>query len=167
MMLKTLKHSKKTFERKFIFCFFLLLASCQQLPLIEPNKQTDVREVQLGTSNYYLLLPFNFSLEEAEGKEGQLGYSINPNDTSSKMDGFIEIRHGGPISGENIFEKGSVNFVQSFLFNKKVIWKINKTDKGYFDAFTTESGDLNASASSKTKSEVEKIISIIATSKKK
>lgn len=142
--------------------------SCQEqnLPIIQSIKTKDIKEVRLGESNYYLLLPNNFEISEAQGKEGSLGYDIFPKDTSLTMFGFIDIRHGNPI-GSNSEDNSAKVFAISNLSDKKVKWKIYQTETGYFNAFTSESGDLNATASSKNRIEVDSLISIIATLKRK
>ena len=151
-----------------VSCSILLIDSCQenQIPFIEPAHGSNLKEFRLGESDYYLSLPDNLRVSEARGKEGQLGYDIIPNDTSSTMFGSIEILPGRPIG--DLTENGSATaFAKSFLSNKKVTWKIYKTETGYFDTFSTKNGDLSARASSTNKREIDRLISIIATLRKK
>jgi len=145
-----------------------VLGSCQthNLPIISPIKKKELKEVQLGTSNYYLLLPYNFEISEARGKEGQLGYNIIPKDTSSTMLGFVEIRRGRPIGGGDD-DSDSKPFAESLLGDKKVQWRIATTETGYYHAFTSENGDLNAHASAKLRTDIDTLVSIIASMKKK
>lgn len=145
------------------------LVSCQfgQLPVIQPNTGSDLKEARLGESNYYLLLPDRFELSEARGKEGQLGYNIMPGNPSSTMFGFIEIRRGQPIGDPLSVSRTAKAFAKSAFLDKEIPWTINKTETGYFEAFTTENGDLNARVSSKNREEIDVLISIIATLKKK
>ena len=166
----TILQKKFLLGLKLIFISFSILwfNACEQVPFIEANNKSGLKETRLGESKYYLLLPENFKLSEARGKEGQLGYSLIPIDTSSTMFGFIEIRHGNPIGGDSLFSnKNDKIFAESYLLNKKVSWTINQSETGYFTAFTTENGDLNARVSSKNRNEIESLISVIATLKEK
>ena len=114
------------------------------------------------------MLPGNFELlEEARGIEGQLGYNIIPKDSSSTAFGFIEIQHGRPIGDNSRLDKSAKLFAKSYLSDKKVNWTIYKTETGYFIAFTTEDGDINANVSSKKRTEIDSLISIIATLKER
>ncbi|MBS1655973.1 MAG: hypothetical protein JSU05_14065 [Bacteroidetes bacterium] len=131
------------------------------------NSISGIYETRLGQSNYYILLPGTFLLSEARGKEGQLGYNIIPKDTSSTMFGFIEIKQGHPIGYISINEGSPKETISSYLLNKQVQWNIYITQTGYFDASTDEKGDLNASASSKKRNEIDSLISIISTLKQK
>jgi hypothetical protein len=139
----------------------------QNLPFISAINKQGLKEVQLGNSNYYLLLPDNFEISEARGKEGQLGYNIMPKDTSLTMFGFIEIRHGHPIGGNLYDNLNSKAFAESLLANIRVQWKIATTETGYYQAYTSENGDLNARVSSKPRTDIDTLISIVASLKKK
>jgi hypothetical protein len=156
-----------------IFCLtvsiLIVFSGCQtqNLSFISAINKQGLKEVQLGNSNYYLSLPDNFEISEARGKEGQLGYNIIPKDTSSTMFGFIEIRHGSPIGGNLNDNLNSKPLAESLLANKKVQWKIATTETGYYQAYTSENGDLNARVSSKLRTDIDTLISIVASLKKK
>jgi hypothetical protein len=144
-------------------------AGCQSknLPFISVVSKTNSHEVRLGTSNYFVLLPSNFTISEARGKEGQLGYNIISKDTSSTKFGFIEIRRGHPV-GRDLYNKANSElFVKTRLADKKVQWKIAMTETGYYQAFTSENGDLNAQVSSKLRTDIDTLVSIIASLNKK
>jgi hypothetical protein len=115
-------------------------------------------ETRLGESNYFIQLPDAFKLIEARGKEGELGYHIIPGDNSSTMLGFIEIEHGDPIGGKPLDTSSSQEIITTYFLGKKVHWRINKTETGYFAASTDEKGDLNANASSKRRNEIDSLI---------
>jgi hypothetical protein len=148
----------------FLFYSFYLV-SCQsqneQLPFIEAITNEKLIEVKLGESDYYLKIPDGFEVTEARGKEGQLGYNIIPNDSISTMFGFVEIESGRPIGG-GFSGKSSNKYVQSLFLNKKTTWKIYKEESGYFTAHTKK-GDISSDVSSKSKNEIDSLISIIAT----
>ena len=134
---------------------------------IKTNSTADIHEARLGESNYFIQLPDIFKISEARGKEGQLGYNIIPKDTSSTMFGFIEIRHGNPIGDISQYGGPPTEIISSYLLDKKVEWKIYKTETGYFDASTNEKGDLNANASSKNRNQIDSLVSIISTLRQK
>jgi hypothetical protein len=147
----------------------IVFFSCQaqNLPFISAINKGDLKEVRLGNSNYYLLLPVNFKISEARGKEGQLGYNIISKDSSSTIFGFIEINHGHPVGNNLHNDLNSKPFAESLLANKKVQWKIAITENGYYQAYTSENSDLNAHGSSKLKTDIDTLISIVASLKKK
>lgn len=145
-----------------------VFASCgkeQTLQNIAPAVNNSFKETRLGDSNFYLLIPDNYQIKEARGKEGQLGYSIILKDGEPGAYGFIEIRRGSPIGVE--LNKTATQLATSKLDAGNVVWFVNQTETGYFSAFTNEIGDLNAKASSKELKEVETMISIIATLSRK
>ena len=145
----------------------LSIASCQhqKIPAIEASSSNSP-ETRLGETDYYLRLPDSLLLSEARGKEGQLGYNILPTDSSSTLHGFIEIIKGRPVGGRNT-GSGAKVFATSYLAGNKVNWEIYQTETGYFTAFTNEAGDLNAEVSSKTRAEIDNLVSVIATLRKK
>ena len=169
----------KTKMTRFAFLsFFVIYLSCattteqnrlsgKDTELTKINLRTDTREVRLGESNYFIQLPDNFRLSEARGKEGQLGYNIVPKDTSSSMHGFIEVRYGNPIGNISFHDGPPKEIIYSSLLNKKVEWRIYRTETGYYYASTNEKGDLNANASSKNRKGIDSLISIISTLKQK
>jgi hypothetical protein len=146
--------------------FILLNSSCQpnkKLPIIEPDLNHP--EQQLGVSSFYLKLPPGFRLEEATGKEGQLGYDIIPLDSASTLFGSVEIQQGRPIGGANLYDNPK-RYARSLFLGKETIWKMEQTETGYFVAYTRKEG-ISAEASSKNKKGLDSLISIIATLRKK
>ena len=145
------------------------LVSCQftQSISIEPSAGPDSREMRLGESDYYVMLPESLRLSEARGKEGQLGYNLMPRDTASTQYGFIEIRRGSPILGGSTSTAKPVGSATSRLLDNRVTWTVDQTETGYFNAYTNEGGEVNARASSKDREELNNLIAIIATLKKK
>lgn len=141
----------------------LWTCNCSRGPFIGASGDADLKEYRLGQSRYYVSLPDGFQITEAHGKEGQLGYSLKPNDPSSTMYGFIEIEAGMGVKGDKLEPTGPVEYARSYLMNKSVTWTIERTSKGYLYANTDESGDLNAKASSKDRDELDRMISLIAT----
>lgn len=137
--------------------------NAQTPSIIAPINQDGLREVRLGISNYYLLLPDKFEISEARGKEGQLGYNILLKDGSFTMYGLIEIRRGRPIGNNLDNETKADTCAQSFLDGKIVTWKLYRTETGFYTAFTSETGDLNARVSSSDRLGIDTLISIIAT----
>lgn len=138
------------------------------LPVIQPNTSADLIETRLGTSDYYVSIPPGFEIKEARGKEGQLGYNIMPRDETIDQYGFIEIKRGSPImSGFDSLVGSGKAFAKARLLDNDVVWSSYKTETGYYSAYTTEIGDLNARASSKDQKQVESMIAIIATLKHK
>ena len=147
-----------------ISIFLSTFISCQRTPLqfIERRNSNNAKEVQLGESQYYLEIPDNFELSEARGKEGGLGYNIVPRDSASKMFGFVEIEPAGGIGDDSEVDSTRI-FVQSYLSGKKVKWKIYQTYKGYFEAYSSHNGNLSAYAISNKRSDIDTLVSIIAT----
>jgi len=139
---------------RLVFLFLIIYTGCTNIP---------VSETRLGNSKYFIQLPDAFEISEARGKEGQIGYNITPKDSTSTMLGFIEIKPGNPIGNISPDEGSTNEIVASYLLNKKVQWKVHKTEAGYFRASTNEKGDVNASAFSKNRYEIDLLISIIKT----
>jgi len=164
---------------KLIFPFFLIIysgcaniadqdrVSGKKVNSIATGTHPNIRETRLGESNYFLQLPGTFKLFEAQGKEGQLGYGIIPEDNSSTMLGFIEIKHGDPIGEKPVDNSSPQEIISAYFLDKKVLWRIYKTETGYFVASTDEKGDLNANASSKRRNEIDSLIMSIATLRQK
>lgn len=150
----------------FVLLFYsFYLISCQnqdeQLPFIDAITNEKLIELKLGESDYYFKIPDGFEVTEARGKEGQLGYNIIPTDSTSTMFGFIEIESGRPI-GNGSTTESSAKYVQSLFLNKKTTWSISKEESGYFTAYTQKE-NISSDVSSKSKYEIDRLISIIAT----
>jgi len=154
---------------KYLYSICVLIgsfAACQQqnLPFIESNTKCKCKEVKLGESDYYLTIPTEFEVEEARGKEGQLGYHIrNANDTTHTS-AFIEIKPGHPIGGKNIPEN-SVAYAQSIILNDKKTWRLNELETGFFVSFSKK-GKISLEVTSKNKNEVDFLIAVVSTLRK-
>jgi len=136
----------------------LILNSCaqshQQVIAAQPGEFQ--KTLSLGNTEYSIELPDSFRIEEAIGKEGQLGFSIIPLNENSSMHGFIEILKGNPHLAHDKTKKEV--FCTSVLNGKPVTWSIHKTETDYLYAESTEVGELSATAVSKDKTEVELMI---------
>jgi hypothetical protein len=140
-----------------------------KLPVIAVKTGKDMREVRLGHSKYYLKLPGNFRIEEARGKEGQLGYNIIQKDTSSKIYafGFVEVLRGNPIGGTDDEGWPKIASARSSFLNRQVTWNIYKTPTGYFDAETSGGEEVSGDCTSNKRNEIDSLIAIIATLREK
>lgn len=153
--------------KKFQFTLLALTAiSCNEsnLKLIKEASYPSLKEERLGQSTYYVKIPSNMVIDEARGKEGQLGYGLYQIDSVIRYErssGFIEIEHGDPIGGGSDDAKIIEN-VRSHLLDGSINWKITKTETGYFDAVAHD-GKLTLSASSPTRTGLDSMIAIIAT----
>ena len=132
-------------------------------PLPESKIGTNINEVKLGDSKFYLLVPDGFSVIEARGKEGQRGFSIFPKNTSSKMFGFIEIEHGHPINDSSEALGNVKEYIQSTFLNVPTKWAIYVTKAQYFDAELPTIRGISASAFSNKRHDIDSLISIIQT----
>lgn len=150
--------------RLLFLCLIFFATACNQQNASESGKGPELR---LGSSEYYINLPTQFKLTEARGKEGQLGYNIIPQDSTSTMFGFVEIVSGNPIASRPSEIDTAKTYKNTLLDGKKIDWKLYHGESGYFTAFTTEKGELNARVSAKQLSEVDSLISIISTLRKK
>lgn len=153
-------------KKLLYFLFFLFTISCNEsnLKLIEKATYSNLKEEQLGQSEYYVKYPSNMFIEEAKGKEGQVGYGLWQIDSIMRyksFSGFIEIEHGNPIGGqtdiENIVEK-----VRSIIHNKSVDWKIGITETGYYEA-TAFWNKLTLNASASRREGLDSMIAILST----
>ena len=145
----------------------IILNSCaqshQQVIAAQPGEFQ--KTLPLGNTEYSIELPDSFRIEEANGKEGQLGFSIIPLNENSNMHGFIEILKGNPHLANDETKKEV--FCKSVLNGESVTWTIYKTETDYLYAESSEVGELSATAVSKDKTEVELLIRIISTLKMK
>jgi hypothetical protein len=136
----------------------------QTIQFIKPASYQNMKEERLGLSSYYVKFPSNFFLEEARGKEGQLGYGLWPIDSIAQLygtDGFIEIEEGRPVTEEHSKISPFTDLVRSNLLGETVRWRL-KIDNGFFEA-TTNRGKLTLSASSNSRAGLDSMIAIIST----
>ncbi|MBL7707944.1 MAG: hypothetical protein JNJ86_02680 [Chitinophagaceae bacterium] len=153
-----------------ILCLTIISCDNPNLNIIEPAAYPDLQEHKLGESDYYIKLPKTMFLDEARGKEGQLGYGVYLTDTSRRYissSGFIEIEHGRPIGG-GLLDEGDklVDKIKSPLLGKNLEWKIYLNESGYFFAVAKREGVL-LTASSRTHEGLDSMISIISTLKER
>jgi len=150
----------------FLTSICLIAISCNEsnLKLIEKASYPSLKEERLGQSKYFVKYPSSMFIEEARGKEGQLGYGLWQIDSSkwyTSYSGFIEIERGNPIGGrtdiENVIDK-----VRSNMLDESVKWKIGITETGYFNAAASR-GKLTLTVSSSTREGIDSMIAIIST----
>jgi len=119
---------------------------------------------RLGVSQYVLNHPANMFLEEARGKEGQLGYGLWLKDSVtrfSEINGFIEIKHGKGIgSAEN--DGPAIEVVKTLVLNKPALWPVIQTETGYFTSYVKVAG-LSFSASAPRRTALDSVIAILST----
>ncbi len=126
----------------------------------------ETKEIRLGSSEFVLDLPESYELTEARGKEGQLGYTIHPKDSLVTMSGFIEIKKGYPVNRPPLEAGREKNNISSTFLEKQILWDVYETESGYFVAEIPD-GAISATVSSNKRNEVDSLISIIATLKRK
>jgi len=153
---------------RFFFLFvYLYIVSCghSNPQLIEKASYLNLKEEQLGDSRYYLKFPSTMFLEEAQGKEGQLGYGLWQVDSTNRYgssSGFIEIEHGEPIGWEpdcDIF----IQQVRSNFHDGTITWTVCKGELGnYYSAIATH-GKLRLEAASRTRPGLDSMIAILST----
>jgi hypothetical protein len=138
------------------------LPSKKSITALIPDTNYQDSIVQLGDSRYYIILPGDFKITEARGKEGQLGYNILPKDpTISGTMGFIEIEKGFPIGG-HIESTGTKEYLAADFLGKKIMWAIEVTETARFIG-QTPPGNISAWATAKEKSDVVRLIRICST----
>ena len=148
------------------FLLFLLLISCTHSTYrtIEKYAGHDMVSTRLGVSQYVLNHPANMFLEEARGKEGQLGYGLWLKDSATRFSGksgFIEIKQGKGIgSAEN--DGPAIEVVKTIVLNKLALWPVSKTETGYYTSFM-KIGGLRFSASASRLSALDSVIAILST----
>lgn len=154
------------FKRLYKLLLVLFLSSCtpKTSSVLEKYKGADIVTSRLGKSQYLLHHPSIMFLEEVRGKEGQLGYGLWLKDSSSRftgMSGFVEIEHGKSIgSREN--DGSTIEYVNTVLLNKTVVWPIRKTETGYFTSFVEVNG-LYFSAFAPRRTALDTVIALLST----
>lgn len=153
---------------KYFAAFLLLLAvSCKEstLKFIETASYRNLKEERLGQSSYYVKLPSTMLIDEARGKEGQLGYGLWLIDSINRYvspSGFIEIEHGNPIGWEPDCDI-SIEKVRSNLLNDIIKWTICKSETGNYFSAIAYPGKLYLKARSRTRTGLDSMIATIAT----
>lgn len=146
-------------------CLFMFSCRDRDYKIIEAASYDGLYEQRLGESTYYLRFPSSMFIEEARGKEGQLGYGIYSKDSVNiftSSSGFIELERGRPIGGgrpgiDNIVEES-----RSTIMNKPVKWEIGLTETGRYQAAAYQE-ELTFEASSSTRNGLDSMIAIIST----
>ena len=121
-------------------------------------------EMVLGQSGYIVNLPGIYTITEAKGKEGQLGYTISSQDSSNHVFGFVEIKKGmgiipKPAAGDKPFMNVKFN-------GDETQWMMHRTETGYFEAYTPIDKDIRARVSSDREKEVRELVMLLATFRK-
>lgn len=154
------------FKRLYKLLLVLFLSSCapKTSSVLEKYKGVDIVTSRLGKSQYLLHHPSIMFLEEVRGKEGQLGYGLWLKDSTSRftgMSGFVEIEHGnGTSSAEN--DEPAIEFVNTMMLNKSVVWPVVQTETGYFTSYVKVEG-LYFSASAPRRAALDSVIAILST----
>ena len=153
---------------KYFYAFLLLLAvSCNEFALkfIDTASYPNLREERLGQSSYYVKIPSTMFIDEARGKEGQLGYGLWLIDSINRYvspSGFIEIEHGNPIGWKPDCDI-SIEMVRSKLLDGTIKWTICKNQTGSYFSAIAYRGGLTLSADSPTRAGLDSMIATIAT----
>ena len=145
----------------------LFVVSCSEstLKFIDTASYPDLREERLGQSSYYVKIPSTMFIDEARGKEGQLGYGLWLIDSTFRYlgpNGFIEIEHGSPIGWKPDCDI-SIEKVRSKLLDGTVKWTICKNQTGSYFSAIAHRGGLTLSADSPTRAGLDSMIATIAT----
>lgn len=151
----------------FAAALILLTISCKEstLRFIDTASYSNLKEKRLGQSPYYVKSPSTMFLDEARGKEGQLGYGLWQLDSINRYvspSAFIEIEHGKPIGWEPVCDI-PIEKVRSNLLIGTIKWTICKSENGNYYSAIANHGKLRLSASSRTRSGLDSMIAIIAT----
>ena len=151
------------------FCASLLLLaiSCNEpdLKFIDTASYSNLKQERLGQSAYYVKFPPTMFIDEANGKEGQLGYGLWQIDSTNRYissSGFIEIEHGSPVGWEPNCDI-SIEKVRSNLLDGIIKWTICKSEGGNYYSAIAKYGKLRLEASSTTRLGLDSMIAIIAT----
>jgi len=151
---------------RLLSVLFFAVVSCKEpkIRFVETAKYQNLREEKLGESTYYLKIPSTMFLDEARGKEGQLGYGLWLIDSTNRYTGsnaFIELESGNGIGDNGSIISPYTELARTHLLGKTVKWRISKEDK-YLYA-TANFGKLTLSASSRTREGLDSMIGIVAT----
>ena len=121
------------------------------------------KEVRLGKSRYYIMLPNDLKMSEARGKEGQLGYDFTSRRKESDILGFIEIEHGHPVGGQDIFSslEGRNDSLYGIFLGTRTLWLIKVTPAGLFA--TTPKGNVSAFITAKDRKDLDRLIMVFST----
>lgn len=158
-------------SRFTLLLFPLIAISCKTATMktVEAASYPNLKEQRLGQSSYFVKFPSTMFIEEARGKEGQLGYGIWEIDSIKRHLGssaFIEIEHGRPIGWEPDCDK-SIEKVRSNLLNETIKWTVCESEaRNYYSAIANHD-KLFLEASSPTRSGLDSMIAIVATLSKK
>jgi hypothetical protein len=151
------------------FCAALILVaiSCKKshLKFIDTASYPNLKQERLGQSSYYVKFPATMFIDEARGKEGQLGYGLWQVDSIDRYvspSGFIEIEHGRPVGWEPDCDI-SIDKVSSNLLDDTIKWTICKSENGNYYSAIAKHDQLRLRASSRTRSGLDSMIAIIAT----
>jgi len=158
---------KLTPIRYFVIVLLLLALSCKQatVKFIETASYPNLVEGRLGQSSYYVKYPSTMFIEEARGKEGQLGYGLWPIDSISRYtssSAFIEIEQGRPV-GRELDCDISIENVRSNFLGGTIRWSVCKSENEKYYTAIASKGKLRLSVNSKTRFGLDSMIAIVAT----
>ncbi|MCX6316503.1 MAG: hypothetical protein NTW29_04385 [Bacteroidetes bacterium] len=148
--------------------FFFFFVACHDA---KPTREittvlTGLHPEKLGATGYVMNIPYNMYVEEARGKEGQLGYDILSNDSIYQLQKpyvFIEVESGRPIGGRQHADDGKLTgYIQSIVFGKKNKWSLRLSETKYYTAYATRNG-LSFYAESLTTEGIDSMITIVGT----
>ena len=160
-----------TMVKCFYAALILLIISCQEsnLKFIDTASYSNLKEERLGQSSFYVKFPPTMFIDEARGKEGQLGYGLWQIDSINRYispSGFIEIEHGRPVGGGPDCDL-SIDKARSNFLGGTIKWTICKSENGNYYSAIAKHGELRLEASSRTRTGLDSMIAIIATLKSK
>ncbi|MBU3677226.1 MAG: hypothetical protein FGM54_08640 [Chitinophagaceae bacterium] len=121
-------------------------------------------EMIFGQSGYIVNLPGIYTITEAKGKEGQLGYTISSQDSSNHVFGFVEIKKGLGIKPKST--AGDKPFIKALFNGDETQWMMHRTETGYFEAYTPTDREIRALVSSDREKEVRELVMLLATFRK-
>jgi hypothetical protein len=155
--------------RCFTVALIMLTLSCKDSnpKFINPASYPNLKKQQLGESSYSVKYPSTMFIDEARGKEGQIGYGLWQIDSLTlyrSPSGFIEIEHGRPIGWEPDCDI-PIDKVSSNFLDGTITWTICKSETGKYFSAVASRGKLSLNASSETRSGLDSMIGIISTLK--
>ena len=127
-------------------------------------KSQGPEEMVFGQSGYIVNLPGIYTITEAKGKEGQLGYTISSQDSSNHVFGFVEIKKGMGITPKS--DAADKPFMKATFNGDETQWMMHRTETGYFEAYTPIDKEIRARVNSDREQEVSELVMLLATFRK-
>jgi hypothetical protein len=171
-------------QTKFTITFLLtafLLAACGQDSIKKPDNTLsdnsyieELVEKQIGQSNYYISIPKDYTLEASDGPDFSV-YYFYPTDTAivaNYSGGFYFGNHPSQFPPENVSCKTDNS--KSKILEKNTDWTIYNCKNKYsiqtiIDSKSAEGWNkfIHAYGSSNSKTDLNKLLNIFSTMKKK